>query len=112
MGGFAASSAEWDESFFKKVFEEVYDCIKAVTKHHKTLAVFRAIAVSLPQEERPAGGTEPLKFGDTRYGSRVMMGMRMKATRMIYERLLVHAEYKTWLASQDKVTKDKVSIFA
>ena len=61
----------WDEDFFEKAFAQAWQCIQAVTAHQKPLARFRVIAESLQTNEQILGGTEPKKYGETRYGSRV-----------------------------------------
>lgn len=96
---------EWDEPFFKEAFDDAWFCIQAVTIHHKSLAIFRNIAAEL----MPNVGTDPKKYGETRYGSRVMMGARMISTKKIYERLVVDEAYTEWLGKQSRETKAKVS---
>ena len=58
--------------------------------HQKTLALFRKIS-DLPVFAE-IGATEPLKYADTRYGSRVLMGRCLLATRSIYRNLMVDTE--------------------
>jgi hypothetical protein len=108
MGGVGASETEWDEPFFKNAFGEAWGIIKTVTSYQKSLAVFREIAADLPLDQQPKGGTEPKKFGETRYGTRIAMGERMLLTRAIYEKLLVHEKLTAWLERQKKETKEKV----
>jgi hypothetical protein len=55
----------------------VWQCIQAVSAHQKPLARFHAIAEALPANEQIPGGTEPKKYGETRYGSRVTMSERI-----------------------------------
>jgi hypothetical protein len=109
MGGVGAQHVKWDEDFFEKVFVEAWQCISAVTGHQKSLARFRAIAESLPANEQIPGGTEPKKFGETRYGSRVTMSERMIKTSRIYQLLMLDKEFVDWLDRQTNKTKDKVS---
>ena len=108
MGGAPACEVEWDEIFFKEAFGEAWVVIKTAISYQKSLALFRQIALSLREGQQPKGGTEPKKFGKTRYGSRVSMARRMLATRAIYEKLMVDDEFKAWLAKQKVETKDKV----
>ena len=51
-----------------------------MSAHQKPLARFRVIAESLAANEQIPGGTEPKKYGETRYGSRVTMSERMIKT--------------------------------
>ena len=69
---------------------------------------FRVIAESLPPNEQIPGGTEPKKYGETRYGSRVTLSERMIKTRRINEKLMLDQEYMSWLDRQGAKTKDKV----
>jgi hypothetical protein len=85
MGGVGVQHVSWDEDFFEKAFAQAWQCIQAVTAHQKPLTRFRAIADSLPANEQIPGGTEPKKFGETRYGSRVTMSERMINTKRIYD---------------------------
>lgn len=64
--GVAAAEVEWDVDLFKDTFDECWTCVKAVTRHHKPLALFRAIVELLPASQKPEGGTEPVKLGMTR----------------------------------------------
>lgn len=100
---------EWDEPFFEQVFDDAWSVIQAVCAHQKSLAVFREIA---KQVKPPAGlGTEPKKFGKTRFGSRVLMGDRMLETKEIYEKLMVEVTFNDWLKKQKADVKDKVMMF-
>jgi hypothetical protein len=54
------------------------------------------------------GGTEPKKFGETRYGSSVTMSERMINTKRIYEKLMLDQDYMSWLERQAAKTKEKV----
>ena len=83
MGGVGVQHVVWDEDFFEKAFARAWQCIQAVTAHQKPLARFCVIAESLPANEQIAGGTEPKKYGETRYGSRVTMSERMINTKRI-----------------------------
>ena len=83
----------WDEDFFEKTFVQSWEFIQTVSAHQKPLARFRVIAESLPANEQIPGGTEPKKYGETRYGSRVTMSECMIKTRRIYEKLRLDPEY-------------------
>jgi hypothetical protein len=110
MGGVGVQHVAWDEDFFEKAFAQAWQCIQAVTAHQKPLARFRVIAESLPANEQIAGGTEPKKYGETRYGSRVTMSERMINTKRIYEKLMLDQEYISWLDRQAAKTKEKVRL--
>jgi hypothetical protein len=87
---------------------QAWQRIQAVSEHQKPLARFRAIAEALSANEQNPGGTEPKKYGETRYGSRVTMSERMINTKRIYEKLMLDQEYMSWLDRQSPETKDKV----
>ena len=108
MGGVGVQHVAWDEDFFEKAFAQAWQCIQAVSAHQKPLARFRAIAEALPANEQIPGGTEPKKYGETRYGSRVTMSERMINTKRIYEKLMLDQEYMSWLDRQAPKTKEKV----
>ena len=104
MGGVGVQHVTWDEDFFEKAFAQAWQCIQAVSAHQKPLARFRVIVESLPAD----GGTEPKKYDETRYGSRVTISERMIKTKRIYAKLMLDQEYMSWLDRQTTKTKDKV----
>ena len=108
--GEPVSSQPWGHDFFEKTFEDAYSVIKFVSRHQKPLARYRHIALHLSKDEKPNGGTAILKYGDTRYGSRVLMGERMLSVRVIYERLTDDGEFNAWLRKQSKRMKEKVCV--
>jgi Protein of unknown function (DUF 659) len=112
MGGFGRAEMEWNEPLFKNTFEEVHICVKAVTAYQKPFARFRFIALELLKSGELDGGTEPLKFGPTRFGSKVLMAERFLKTRMIYEKLMLDAEFVKWLDKQSADVKAKVRVYA
>ena len=63
---------------------------------------------SQPANEQIPRGTEPKKYGETRYGSHVTMSECMIKTRRIYENLMLDQEYMSCLDRQGAKTKDKV----
>ena len=79
-----------------------------MTAHQKPLVRFRVIAESLSANEQIAGGTDPKKYGETRYGSRVTISECMIKTKRIYEKLILDQEYMSWMDRQTTKTKDKV----
>ena len=76
-----------------------------MVSHQKTLPLFRKIA-ALP-DFAEIGATDPLKYADTRYGSRVLMGRCLFATRSIYRNLMVDTEMEAWLERQKPDTQQK-----
>jgi hypothetical protein len=64
---------EWGERLFIDAFEEIWEVVQFITNHQKPLAIYRGIAGKIKKEDRPVGGTELLKYGHTRFCSRVMM---------------------------------------
>jgi hypothetical protein len=95
----------WGETLFKNTFETAWQIVQAVVSHQKPLALFRKIA-ALPAFAE-IGATEPLKYADTRYGSRVLMGRRLLTTRSIYRNLMVDTEMEAWLQRQKPDTQQK-----
>ena len=53
------------------------------------------------------GATEPLKYADTRFGTKVIMGCRLLSTKSIYRNLFVHPELEAWVERQKPQTQDK-----
>ena len=105
----APSQPEFEECWSEAIIKcGLRQCIQAVSAHQKPLARFRVIAEALSANEQIPGGTEPKKYGETRYGSRVTMSERMINTRRIYEKLMLDQEYMSWLDRQAPKTKEKV----
>ena len=90
MSNVEFTTIAWDETLFKNTFETAWQIVQAVVSHQKPLALFRKI-VDLPVFT-PIGATEPFKYTDTRYGSRMLMGRCLLATRSIYRNLMVDTE--------------------
>ena len=82
MSNVEFTTISWDETLFKNTFETVWQIVQAVVSHQKPLSLFRKIA-ALPAFAE-IGSTEPLKYTDTRYGIRVIMGRCLLDTRSIY----------------------------
>ena len=80
----------WGETLFKNTFETAWQIVQAVFSHQKPLALFRKI-FALPAFAE-IGATDPLKYADTRYGRRVLMGRCLLVTRSIYRNLMVDTE--------------------
>jgi hypothetical protein len=102
---------KWGVSFFEDCFSQMKEVICFVTGRQLPLARFRAMAAGLLASEKPSCGTEPLFFGETRYGSLVMMGDRLLNTLLIYQKLMVDDEYREWVKVQKKCVRKKVRVF-
>jgi len=109
MGDQGVVEVEWDSTFFKEAYDACWTVIKEITVRHKPLSIFRQIADKLKKEGKLEGGTEPKRFGETRFGSRVMMGERMEILRIVFEKLMTDDDYVAWLAKQDKAVKEKLA---
>ena len=76
----------WGENVFSEPTGNAWRVIKFIVNHQKSLARWRVIA-SKPEtwEEsgKPDGGTELLKYGETRYASRILMGSRLLNTKVL-----------------------------
>jgi hypothetical protein len=101
---------KWGVNFFSNAFSQMKEVITFVTGRQLPLARFRAIALGLQASEKPDCGTEPLFFGETRYGSLVMMGDRLLQTLLIYQKLVVDDEYREWVKVQKKSVRKKVRV--
>jgi hypothetical protein len=53
------------------------------------------------------GATPPLKYVDTRFGTKVIMGCHLLSTKSIYRNLFVHPELEAWVERQKPQTQDK-----
>jgi len=90
---------------FKNTYETAWQVVLALVSHQKPLAIFRKIA-SQPEFSQ-VGATEPLKYADTRFGTKVIMGCRLLSTKSIYRNLFVHPELEAWVERQKPQTQDK-----
>jgi hypothetical protein len=81
--------------------------IKFVVNHHKTLALYRALAAKEPNP--PVGGTELMKFTETRFASKVMMLIRYYNVVGILEKLVVDTDYLAWVGRQTRDVKNKAA---
>lgn len=82
---------DWEQDYFSSAIADVWTIVKFVTNHHKTLAVYRNWAASLPV--KPAGGTKLVKFCETRFASRILMCTRYINCIPILEKLLIDLLY-------------------
>jgi hypothetical protein len=96
---------DWGIGCFKEPLDRIWDVVKWVTSHHKTLAIFRALGAAL--EDKPAGGCELLKFCDTRFASRIRMAIRYKSLLPLLKMLVADPKYVVWLAAQSAPTREK-----
>jgi len=93
MSNVEFTTIAWGETLFKNTFETDWQSVQAVVSHQKPLALLRKID-TLPAFAE-IGVSETLKYKDTRYGSRVLMGRRLLVTRSIYRNLMVDTEMET-----------------
>jgi hypothetical protein len=96
---------DWDQDYFSSAIEDVWTVVKFVTNHHKTLAIYRDCAASLVV--KPAGGTELVKFSETRFASRILMCTRYINCLPILEKLVIDPLYTAWVQKQPSETKAK-----
>ena len=83
----------WGETVFKNTYETVWQIVVGLVSHQKPLAIYRKIA-SQPEFSQ-VGATESLKYTDTRFGSKVIMGSRLLSTKIIYRNLFVNTEMES-----------------
>jgi hypothetical protein len=69
----------WGETVFKNTYETVWQIVFALVSHQKPLAIYRKIANQ--PEFSQVGATEPPKYADTRFGTKVIMGRRLLTTK-------------------------------
>ena len=60
---------DWGVDVFKVPLDQIWEVVKFVTNHHKSLSRFRELGNEL--EVKPPGGCELLKYCDTRFASRI-----------------------------------------
>jgi hypothetical protein len=101
---------EWGVGFFAESFSQMKTVVLFVSGRQKPLARYRAIARGLKDTEQPVCGTEPLYFGETRYASLVMMGERLLACLLIYQKMVVDDEYREWILTHPKMVQKKVRV--
>ena len=89
------TSIVWGETSFKNTFETSCQIEQPVVSHQKPLPLFRKITTLSVFSD--IGVTEPLKYADTRYGSRVIMGRCLLVTRSIYRNLMGDMDMETCL---------------
>jgi hypothetical protein len=100
---------DWGTDIFLEPFTEAWDVIKFVTNHSKPHSIFRDIS---NDQNTWLGRVQPffcelIKFGDTRFASRLLLLKRYHSLRIVMESLVAHVGYKLWLDKQDKDVKEK-----
>ena len=98
----------WDEDVFHQPLSQTWEVIKFITNHQKPLARYRQIAAAdetWGEGGKPAGGTELLKYGETRFASRFIMGQRLVNMQTVVTQLVADAVYNTWLSKQKASVK-------
>jgi hypothetical protein len=83
---------------FANTSSEVWEVVKFVVNHHTPLAVYREIAKAC--DDKPFGGTELIKYAETRFASRILMIMRYQNVSGLLEKLVVDDRCTAWVAKQ------------
>jgi len=96
-------SYPWGEDLFASTFAEVWEVVKFVVNHHTPLAVYREIAKAC--DEKPFGGTELVKYAETRFASKLLMITRYYNVSGLLEKLIVHDTYVAWVSKQTAEVK-------
>lgn len=99
----------WGESFLSDAIASVWDVVKFVSNHQKALARYRELAAEIPKESRPEGGTELIRYCETRFASKVMMLIRFRNVHDILEKLVIDTVYNQWVAKQARETRDNAN---
>jgi hypothetical protein len=89
---------------FKNTYETTWRVVLTLVSYQKPLAIFRKIASQ--SEFSQVVVTEPLKYVDTRFGRKVIMGRRLLSTKIIHRNLFVNTEMKAWVDWQKPQTQD------
>lgn len=100
----------WGESTFKCATDKVWTVVKFITSHQHVLAEYRDIASQIPKARHPEGGLELLKYGDTRYGSRILMLNRfMNVVKPAVRPLFTASDtFNIWKDAASRDLKNKV----
>jgi hypothetical protein len=81
----------------------VWDVVKFITNHHKPLAIYREIGNALV--DKPLGGTELIKYCETRFASKIMMITRYYNCLPILEAMMINPTFTAWVNKQKRETK-------
>lgn len=92
---------------FADTFSDVWEVVKFVVNHHTPLAVYREIARAC--DDKPFGGTELIKYAETRFASKLLMIMRYQNVSGLLEKLVVDDRYTAWVAKQTAETKERAA---
>lgn len=95
----------FDTSFVRDTLRDNRDIVKFVTNHQSMLAAYRRLAAKLTDAQKPRGGTELLKPGETRFATEFIATERVFKCRMLLEQLVVGADFPDWLARQSTTVK-------
>ena len=98
---------DWGSDIFFKPFTESWDVIKFITNHSTPHSIFRDISNDV---ESWIGTPKPnfcelIKFGETRFASRLLLLERYYSLQIVIEALVSNPRYKNWLASQNTETR-------
>jgi hypothetical protein len=99
----------WGSDIFLKPFTEAWDVIKFITNHSTPHSIFRDIS---NDTQTWIGTLQPnfcelIKFGETRFASRLLLLERYHALQIALEALVSNPRYKNWLVNQNTETKLK-----
>ena len=92
---------DWGSSIFLDPFTEAWDVIKFVSNHSMPHSIFRDIAKDPKTWVETPSFCELIRWGETRFASRLLMLQRYHSLRIVVESLVSNIEYKRWLGSQD-----------
>ncbi len=96
----------FDTSFTRTTLEHNREIVKFITNHSKPLSIYRAMVEATPRVQRPRGGTELLKPGDTRFATEFIASERVLNCRLLLEQTVVSVEFNAWLGKQKPSVRD------
>jgi hypothetical protein len=96
----------FDTSFTRTTLEHNREIVKFITNHSKPLSIYRSMVEETPREQRPRGGTELLKPGDTRFATEFIASERVLNCRLLLEQTVVSVEFNAWLGKQKTSVRD------
>jgi len=96
---------QFDTSFTRETLRANRDIVKFITGHEKTLAIYRKKAEDLPVDQKPRGGSELLKPGDTRFATEFIASERVSNCRLPLKQVVVSSEFTSWLGKQTDTVK-------
>jgi hypothetical protein len=101
----------FDTSWMRAQIKDTRKLITWLTNHSKPLAFYREIAAALEPADKPEGGSELLKPGETRFGTNFIAMERQLKCRLIFQRLVVSDKFRDWVKTQDSAGKAAANEF-